>query len=81
MGYCPGRICGFEGGEEETGGLAESRRCEWREKMITYQNPAVFRLEEIRKVEIHPERVAEWTLIFTNMFFLSYFFAKLIEWV
>jgi hypothetical protein len=41
--------------------------------------PAVFatRVEEARKVEISVKRVTVWTLIFTNAFFVSYFFMKL----
>jgi hypothetical protein len=35
--------------------------------------------EEGRKIEISFQRVASWTLIFTNAFFLSYFFAKLLS--
>ena len=52
--------------------------------MVAYENSVVCGLEEIReirKIEIHPERVAAWTLIFTNAFFIFYFFAKLIELV
>jgi hypothetical protein len=49
--------------------------------MVAYENSVVCGLTEIRKVEIRPERVAAWTLIFTNAFFIFYFFAKLIEWV
>jgi len=30
------------------------------------------------RIEVHFDRVAVWTLIFTNVFFLSYFFAKMI---
>ncbi len=30
-----------------------------------------------RRIEINPKRVAEWVLIFTNLFFVSYFFGKL----
>ncbi len=33
------------------------------------------------KVEINAGRVATWTLIFTNTFFVSYFFAKLFQLV
>lgn len=33
--------------------------------------------EGARKVEINPKRVAEWVLIFTNIFFISYFFGRL----
>ena len=36
---------------------------------------------ETRRTEINLDRVAAWTLIFTNTFFVSYFFAKLIQWV
>jgi hypothetical protein len=36
---------------------------------------------ETRRIEINLDRVAAWTLVFTNMFFVSYFFAKLIQWV
>jgi hypothetical protein len=37
--------------------------------------------EEGRKIEINFERVVLWTLVFTNAFFVSYFFAKLFQWV
>ena len=37
--------------------------------------------EEGRKIEINFERVVLWTLAFTNAFFVSYFFAKLFQWV
>jgi hypothetical protein len=37
-------------------------------------------VEGVRKVEISFERVASWTLVFTNAFFISYFFAKLFQW-
>jgi hypothetical protein len=32
-------------------------------------------------IEINFKRVATWTLIFTNVFFVSYFFAKLFQWI
>lgn len=32
---------------------------------------------ETRKIEINPKRVAEWVLIFTNAFFVSFFFGRL----
>jgi hypothetical protein len=35
--------------------------------------------EEVKRVEINPKRVAEWVLIFTNMFFLSYFLGRLFQ--
>jgi hypothetical protein len=37
--------------------------------------------EEGRKIEINFERVISWTLLFTNAFFISYFFVKLYQWV
>ena len=36
--------------------------------------------EGVRRVEISLERVASWTLVFTNAFFVTYFFAKLFQW-
>jgi len=35
----------------------------------------------VRRVEISIERVILWALIFTNLFSVSYFFAKLLKWV
>ncbi len=35
----------------------------------------------VRRVEISVERVIVWALIFTNLFSVSYFFAKLLKWV
>jgi hypothetical protein len=37
--------------------------------------------EEGRKIEINFERVVNWALVFTNAFFVSYFFARLFHWV
>lgn len=34
-----------------------------------------------RKTEISPKRVITWALIFTNVFFISYFFGRLLGWV
>lgn len=36
---------------------------------------------EVKRVEINIERVMIWALIFTNIFSVSYFFAKLFKWV
>ena len=36
---------------------------------------------ETKKSEVNPGRIAAWTLIFTNTFFVSYFVAKLLQWV
>ena len=38
-------------------------------------------ISEPKRIEINLERVAVWTLIFTNAFFVSYFFAKLFKLV
>jgi len=38
-------------------------------------------IDGVRKVEISLKRVATWTLIFTNAFFVSYFFARLFQWI
>lgn len=37
--------------------------------------------EKGRKIETRFERIASWALIFTNAFFVSYFFAKLLKWI
>jgi len=37
--------------------------------------------EEGRKIEISFQRVASWTLVFTNTFFISYFIAILFHWI
>lgn len=48
--------------------------------MNTSQILGVYEIEEgVRKVEINPKRVAEWVLIFTNIFFISYFFGRLLR--
>ena len=36
---------------------------------------------EARRIEINLDRIGAWTLIFTNTFFVSYFLAKLVQWV
>ncbi len=35
----------------------------------------------MKTTRINVNRVAAWTLIFTNTFFVSYFVAKLLRWV
>jgi hypothetical protein len=37
--------------------------------------------ERGRKIEISFQRVANWSLVFTNAFFVSYFVAKLFQWI
>ena len=39
--------------------------------------PKVEKVEEAKKMEFSVERVATWTLIFTNAYFLSMLIAKL----
>jgi hypothetical protein len=47
------------------------------------QNQAVGveEVKEARRLEINVERVMIWALVFTNLFSISYFFAKLFKWV
>jgi len=35
--------------------------------------------ESVRRIEISFKRVVNWTLIFTNAFFVSYLFGKLLQ--
>jgi hypothetical protein len=51
------------------------------EKMSGKEMLGIHETEEGRNIEISFQRVASWTLIFTNAFFVSYFFAKLFQWV
>jgi hypothetical protein len=37
--------------------------------------------KEIKRIEINVERVVIWALVLTNLFSISYFFAKLFKWV
>ncbi len=37
--------------------------------------------EEGRKIEISFWTVVRWALAFTNAFFISYFFARLVRWI
>jgi len=52
-----------------------------REKMLTKELLGIRETEEGRKIDISFWRVARWTLIFTNAFFISYFFARLFRWI
>jgi hypothetical protein len=47
--------------------------------MINNQTLALYQVRTVRKIEVNAERVAIWTLIFTNTFFVTYFFAKLFQ--
>jgi len=37
--------------------------------------------EKGRRIEISFRRVVSWALVFTNAFFISYFFARLFRWI
>jgi hypothetical protein len=50
---------------------------EGKEEMSKDQILGICEAGGVRRIEISLERVASWTLIFTNAFFVSYFFAKL----
>ena len=52
---------------------------EW--KVIAKKLFGIQETEEGRRIEISFERVSFWTLVFTNAFFVSYFFAKLFHWI
>ncbi len=51
------------------------------EKMSGEEIPGIQETEEGRKIGISFQRVVSWALVFTNAFFVSYFFAKLFQWV
>ena len=40
---------------------------------------SIYEIEGVRRVEVSFKRVAIWTLIFTNAFFISYFFGRLLQ--
>jgi len=40
---------------------------------------SISEIEEVRRIEISFKRVTIWTLIFTNAFFISYFFGRLLK--
>jgi hypothetical protein len=50
-------------------------------KVIGKEILGIQETEEGREVDISFERVAGWTLVFTNAFFVSYFLAKLFQWI
>ncbi len=37
--------------------------------------------KEVRRIEINIERVMIWSLVFTNLFAISYFFGRLLKWI
>jgi len=59
--------------------LSTKLSVEW--KVIAKKFFGIQETEEGRRIEISFERVSFWTLVFTNAFFVSYFFAKLFHWI
>jgi len=57
------------------------QKCKEEENMIREEVLGVREVEGVRKIEISFKRVATWALVFTNVFFVSYFFGKLFQWV
>jgi len=51
------------------------------DQMVREEVMGVREVAGARKIEISFERVATWTLVFTNVFFVSYFFGKLFQLV
>ena len=49
--------------------------------MIASPIPISRKVEQVNRIEIRFGRVAIWTLVFTNTFFVSYFFARVFQWV
>ncbi len=57
------------------------QNCKAREGMVTEEVLGIREAEGARRIVISPKRVITWALIFTNIFFLSYFFGMLFGWV
>jgi hypothetical protein len=49
------------------------------EEMDGNQILGICETEGVRRIEISFKRVIIWTLIFTNAFFISYFFGRLLQ--
>jgi hypothetical protein len=52
-----------------------------KRKMTGKEILGILEAEEGRKIEINFRRVVRWALVFTNAFFVSYFFARLFRWI
>ena len=52
-----------------------------KRKMTGKEILGIQETEEGRKIEISFRRVVCWALAFTNAFFVSYFFARLFQWI
>jgi len=50
-------------------------------KMSTNRIRGILNPKWRKKIEINFKRVVVLTLVFTNMFFVAYFFAKWFQWV
>jgi len=58
-----------------------STKLSMERKVIAKKLFGIQETEKGRRIEISFERVSFWTLVFTNAFFVSYFFAKLFHWI
>lgn len=45
----------------------------------THQALRVLGRVELKRIEINPKRVVEWTLIFTNTFYIAFFIGRLLK--
>jgi len=52
-----------------------------KEEMNGNQRWSIGTIKRAERVEISFKRVAVWTLIFTNIFFISFFFGRLLNWI
>jgi hypothetical protein len=52
-----------------------------KEEMNGSQLWSICTIKRAERVEISFKRVAVWTLIFTNIFFISFFFGRLLKWI
>jgi hypothetical protein len=63
----------------KTCGLLNPRKAE--HEMNQDQALGIETGKEISRIEINVERVMIWALVFTNLFSISYFFARLFKWI
>jgi hypothetical protein len=50
-----------------------------KEEIKSNQQWSIWTIKRAERVEISFKRVAVWTLIFTNIFFISFFFGRLLK--
>jgi hypothetical protein len=67
--------------KEETKMNSPLQKRKKEEQMIRDEVIGLRNAEGVTRIEISFDRVATWTLVFTNVFFVSYFFGKLFQWV